>query len=184
MELENYLIVHCSPTLASLKTANLFNISFADEAELDEQIREWNLRLEQKGINILVLCRKRNSGLVYVCRKSRLQEDLNRPGVARFLTGYGYQGTDMRAALATLSERLNQSDTFPHEIGVFLGYPLGDVIGFIRNGGQNCKCCGYWKVYCNECEAVKAFARYKKCTDLYERLWKQGRTVWQLTVAA
>ena len=73
---------------------------------------------------------------------------------------------------------------FPHEMGVFLGYPLGDVIGFIKNAGQNCKCVGCWKVYCNECEAIKAFARFKKCTSVYVRLWNQGRSVRQLTVAA
>ena len=73
---------------------------------------------------------------------------------------------------------------FPHEMGVFLGYPLGDVIGFIKNAGQNCKCVGCWKVYCNECEAERTFARYKKCSEIYRRLWNQGRTVMQLTVAA
>ena len=36
---------------------------------------------------------------------------------------------------------------FPHEIGIFLGYPLADVAGFIRNKGRNCKCIGTWKVY-------------------------------------
>ena len=65
-----------------------------------------------------------------------------------------------------------------------LGYPLGDVIGFIKNAGQNCKCVGCWKVYCNECEAIKAFERFKKCTNVYVRLWNQGRSVRQLTVAA
>ena len=32
-------------------------------------------------------------------------------------------------------------------------------------------------------EAVKLFARYKKCRDVYLRLWQQGRSVLQLTVA-
>ena len=54
----------------------------------------------------------------------------------------------------------------------------------IKNAGQNCKCVGCWKVYCNECEAIKAFARFKKCTNVYVRLWNQGRSVRQLTVAA
>lgn len=68
-------------------------------------------------------------------------------------------------------------EEFPHEIGIFLGYPLGDVIGFIKNAGHNCKCTGCWKVYCNECEAVRTFAKYKKCKDVYMRLWQQGRSV-------
>ena len=33
-------------------------------------------------------------------------------------------------------------------------------------------------------QAEKQFARYKKCRDVYVRLWQQGRSVLQLTVAA
>lgn len=32
--LEKYLVEHCAPTLASLKTANLFNYSFDNEENL------------------------------------------------------------------------------------------------------------------------------------------------------
>ena len=97
---------------------------------------------------------------------------------------YGYESIDPAYALERLRSRLAQREDFPHEIGLFLGYPLGDVIGFIKNAGQNCKCVGCWKVYCNECEAVKVFAKFKKCTSVYVRLWNQGRSVRQLTVAA
>ena len=88
----------------------------------------------------------------------------------------------MQRSVARLKKRLAEDD-FPHEIGVFLGYPLGDVVGFIENRGLNCKCVGCWKVYCNEHEAVKTFERYKKCTGVYRRLYDYGRTVLQLTVA-
>ena len=40
------------------------------------------------------------------------------------------------------------------------------------------------KVYCDECACRKTFAKYKKCRDVYVRLWQQGRSVLQLTVAA
>ena len=82
-----------------------------------------------------------------------------------------------------LKERLAESDRFPHEIGLFLGYPPKDVIAFIRNEGRNSKCTGCWKVYYDEKEAKQTFAKFKKCRDVYLRLWNQGRTVSQLTVA-
>ena len=138
--LERYLIEHCSPTLASVKTANLFTWSFAPEEMPEQQVRYWNQELQARGISLVVLRVQNQKALMYVCRK--------------------------------------------HEIGVFLDYPLEDVVGFIENAGQNYKCSGCWKVYCNECEAVKLFARYKKCRDVYMRLWHQGRSVLQLTVAA
>ena len=184
MLLERHLIEHCSPTLASLKTANLFNHSFSSEEELEKQLSDLNGQLGKKGITLLLLYRRRNKALIYVFRKNRLQADLNRSGVGRFLKKYGYEHMEVDYALDVLKKRLEEEESFPHEIGIFLGYPLGDVIGFIRNEGKNCKCLGCWKVYCNECEAVKTFARYQRCRAVYSRLWQSGRSVWQLTVAA
>lgn len=181
--LERYLIEHCSPTLASLKTANLFNVAYACEEALYQNLSGWNQALCHKGVQLFVLRTHRNTALIYVFRKARLENDLQRPGVERFLFTYGYVCTNMEYALERLKTRLADGGNFPHEIGVFLGYPLGDVIGFIENAGQNCKCAGCWKVYCNECEAVKTFARFNKCRDIYLRLWKEGRSVLQLTVA-
>ncbi|WP_077611660.1 DUF3793 family protein [Clostridium sp. Marseille-P2415] len=184
MLLERQLIEYCSPTLASIKTAGLFNHSFSSEEELEKQLAVLNSQLGEKGIALLSLSRRRNKALIYVYRKSHLEADLNRPGVSKFLRKYGYEHMEIEYVLGRLIERLKQEGAFPHEIGIFLGYPLGDVIGFIRNAGKNCKCIGCWKVYCNECEAVKTFARYQKCRAVYARLWQNGRTVWQLTVAA
>ena len=70
------------------------------------------------------------------------------------------------------------------QIGIFLGYPLEDVLGFIENGGKNCLSCGCWKVYSNECEALKAFERYEKCKAVYQRLFASGCPLTRLTVAA
>ena len=53
MSLEKYLIVHCAPTLASLKTASLFSLRYSSKRELEEQLEIWNRRLEEKGIFLL-----------------------------------------------------------------------------------------------------------------------------------
>lgn len=182
--IEKNLILHCSPTLASLKTASLFTVEFVCHAELNNALREWNKRLSDKGVAMIALRETNNRALIYVFRKSKLRRDLCCPKIKRFLKSGGYDGTNIGTALSTLREHLAGHEDFPHEIGVFLGYPIDDVIGFITNKGQNCKCTGCWKVYCNECEAAKTFARYKKCEVVYMRLWEQGRSVQQLTVVA
>ena len=181
--LEEYLIEYCSPTLASLKPANLFNYQFTSREELDGQLAEWNRNLSDKGVAITVLRRKEKTALVYVYRPSRLRRELERSDVCEFLKGCGYSRFDVTHALECLRSHLAINDEFPHEIGVFLGYPLDDVKAFICNGGRNCKCVGCWKVYCNEKEAVQTFARYKKCSSIYSKLWNGGRSVRQLTVA-
>lgn len=182
--LEKYLIDHCSPTLARVKAANLFNAPCSAEEDIDSQLTLWNRMMDPKGVKLLLLRRRPGHALIYVYRKKQLEENLNRPGVARFLRKYGYVCTEVEYCLSFLKERFAMQEEFPHEIGIFLDYPLGDVIGFIENGGQNYKCAGCWKVYCNECEALKLFQKYRKCRNIYRRLWESGRSVLQLTVAA
>ena len=66
-------------------------------------------------------------------RVSQLQRDLQKPGVACFLESYGYRSLVVDEALNHLQQRILENDGFPHEIGIFLDYPLADVIGFIEN---------------------------------------------------
>ena len=52
MSIEPYLIEYCSPTLARLKSANLFRISFSNRRELEQQLLAWNRLLGQKGVQV------------------------------------------------------------------------------------------------------------------------------------
>ena len=74
--LEEYLIGNCSPTLASLKTANLFSMPYTSEEELTEQIAFWNAQMKEKGLSVILLRKRAATALVYVCRKTRLQENI------------------------------------------------------------------------------------------------------------
>lgn len=182
--LELKIIEHCSPTLAGLKTANIFNYKFSSIDILLEEIQVENQKLNKKGVFIEILKIKGTQVLLYVYRKKKLEYDLKKEGVRSVLSRYGYTSEEMNDCILKLKHRLSEYDNFPHEIGLFLSYPLEDVIGFIEQEGKNYKCSGLWKVYCNECEAIKLFARFKKCTAVYMRLFTNGRSITQLTVAA
>ena len=185
MSIDNYLIEHCSPTLASLKTANMFSCTYESENSLETAIYAQNELLGAKGVELLVLRKVNHSALIYVCRKKMLSNDLRKRGVAEFLSTYGYSSTDTEYAINKLKSRLEEESGFPHEIGIFLSYPPDDVKGFIEQGSRNCLCSGCWKVYCNECEAVKMFNKFKKCREVYSRLYAEGsRDILQLTVNA
>lgn len=141
--------------------------------------------LQKRGVDITVLSERENSSLVYVYRKNRLEADLNNSQAADILRNFGYQHSGAEECIKHLSERIAKSSCFPHEIGLFLGYPVEDVKGFIEHKGQDFKCTGYWKVYCNECEAQKTFERYKKCIDVYTKMYTEcGRGIEKLTVVA
>ena len=127
---------------------------------------------------------RKNTALIYVYRPSRLARCLEEPEARELLFRYGYVDAGMSDSLEHLRERFRESRGFPHEIGIFLGYPLCDVKGFIEHVGRDCKLCGIWKVYGDEKEAAACFARYERCRETYWRLWITGkRTIPELAVA-
>ena len=99
------------------------------------------------------------------------------------LRQYGYTVDDAEQCVAQLCTRLQGSGSFPHEIGLFLGYPAEDVRGFIENKAQNFKLVGTWKVYGDVDAARRTFARYQKCTESYCRAYSAGLGLEQLAVA-
>lgn len=93
--LERYLVEYCSPTLASIKTANLFNVPYASWKELDGQLESLKQQFAEKGISLSVVRKREGTALIYVYRRQKLKEDLTKPGVAEFLQTYGYENTDV-----------------------------------------------------------------------------------------
>ena len=179
---EELIIRHCSPTLAGLKTGNLFSCPCPCSVALKDEIRCLNRRLSTKGLRILPL-KVSDKALIYVYRPKKLKKDLAHEIAGDLLKDCGYNCRHPERCIAKLSSRLKESEAFPHEIGLFLGYPPEDVQGFIENGAKKCKCCGCWKVYGDEKEAQKTFAKYKKCTTQYMRQLSKGTSIDRLTVA-
>ena len=182
--LENGIIEYCAPTLAGIKSANLFNHRFASRKTVVAELETVNQKLNERGVYVEALLWKENSVLIYTYRKSHLANDLKKAGVGKLLFEYGYKNTDVGDCIEYLTQRLFQYDCFPHEIGVFLGYPLEDVLGFIYDKGEECKYRGLWKVYCNVGETKKLFEKIQKCTQIYLRVFAEGRSISQMTVVA
>lgn len=180
---EKLLVNHCSPTLAGMKTANMFTSPYKDRESMARELGMWNRTIGKKGVRVMPLKYDDGRALVYVCRPARLERDLLREDNRMLLFALGYPLSDVWGYIAKLRERLNAEGEFPHEIGLFLGYPARDVYGFIANRAENCSFSGCWKVYGNEEEAKKLFEKYKKCTDIYMEQLKKGRSLEKLTVA-
>ena len=171
---EMALAYHAAPTLMGIKCGSLLSLS-CEEYDLSGLAELMGNQLAERGLRIMLIPVSEKRQLVYIYSGEMLKKRLRCRAVRRFLSGYGY-GIDMTAeqCLDRLSERLSE-DGFPHEIGIFLDYPLEDVKGFIDNCGQNCKLCGVWKVYGDVERARRIFAQYHRyCTELCAQL-EQGK---------
>lgn len=175
------IVRYCSPTLAGIKTGNMFSCEFESEASMRNSIREWNIRFTKKGVRVLPLKYSKKRGLIYIYRPSQLFEDLKDETACELLAERGYCLNSCEKCIISLMDKLKMSSEFPHEIGLFLGYPPEDVKGFINN--LPCKYSDLWKVYGDVEVAKKTFAKYKSCTDVYTKNYASESDIDKLTVA-
>lgn len=180
---EELLVIHCSPTLAGLKTGSLFTAECRKQAEFIEKLCAFNRLLVPKGLRILPMKKIKNRVLVYVYRPSKLEEDFANEHVYALLKSMGYPCKKPQQCVACLAKKLRENEAFPHEIGLFLGYPPEDVRGFIENKAGHCKCMGCWKVYGDVEQAQEKFRQFRKCADIYLTQWQKGFSIERLTVA-
>ncbi len=181
---DELMVRFCAPTLAGLKTGSMFSCNYGSQEEMMQDIREMNLWLKGKGLRLLPLRYQEGRVLIYLYRPHWLEGDLADPDAARLLSERGYPIGCSNRCVAKLMRKLQMDVAFPHEIGLFLGYPPEDVDGFIRNGAEHCKCEGCWKVYGDEEKARRTFQQYHCCTAEYCARVRRGARVKQLTVNA
>ncbi len=177
------IVKHCAPTLAGIKVGNAFSAKCTSKKHANKLVDTWNTRLKVKGIRVALINYKTGRALFYVYRISKLQNVLKIKEVEELLLSYGYTDLSASGCLDFLKTRMRESAGFPHEIGVFLGYPLDDIKAFIINSGKNAICVGCWKVYHDEELARKTFCKYDKCTRIYMQKYKTGVDLLKLTIA-
>ncbi|MBR1855869.1 MAG: DUF3793 family protein [Oribacterium sp.] len=179
---EKIIVDNCSPTLAGIKTGNLFSISRDEITDLYEELRQLNSILTEKGLRAVPAKVTSKNVLIYLYRPDRLTHDLKNQEAREILAKKGYCCRNTEEYVVSLIEHMKKEETFPHEIGLFLGYPPVDVKGFMENTRKGVKCVGYWKVYGDKEKAQKTFDKYKKCTDIYKKIFADGKPMAQMIV--
>ena len=118
--IEREVIKECSPTLAGLKTGNLFNYRYDNISDFRRELASVNRKLNAKGVYVTFLKRNEKSALLYVFRPDRLEKDLSQPSVQNVLKTFGYTDYKVGASIKHLKQRVGENTCFPHEIGLFL----------------------------------------------------------------
>lgn len=151
------LAIHCAPILLGIKAANTMTVTGGEFFRIGDF-------LHGTDISYCFLKTRGDKGMLYLYREWEIMKYLHSEDVQSFLKGYGYEADNFQAMLECLSNRIRlYSDgetAFPHEIGIFLEYPLMDVKGFLENDGENFIYSGYWKVYTDVHNALRKFREY------------------------
>ena len=177
------LVRFCAPTLANIKTGSLFSCGQCNKCDIDAEVRKLNRILRDKGLRLIPIVTGKAYILLYLYRVNSLARDMKGEETKKILKGCGYTGSSPEICVKQLIERIRENDVFPHEIGLFLGYPPKDVKGFMDNSAQNYLLCGRWKVYHDPETALKAFRSYEICEKKYLDYYRNGYGIEKLAVA-
>ena len=193
---EDYVKEHLclnAPVLLGLKPAAIFTVSKAEKARLEDLLsscgkkRGGNCPLEEYcggarmeeafpsdcRVFAIVTLHSGEKESILLYRKDILYAHLADRKVKRFLhsLALGYEeGADWILHFKKrFLEYKEEGREFPHEIGIFLGYPLWDIRAFMQNPRREAKLTGYWKVYYKVEKAREQFQKYDRCIALLQK---------------
>ncbi|MBR4631250.1 MAG: DUF3793 family protein [Treponema sp.] len=158
-------IIHCAaPSLCGIKPASLFSMDGECYNSGRKYLAECKKDFSRSKKYFVPLKKSEKRILFFVFDKKLLEEVCSCAKNSEYLRKKGYPTEKgFGAVLSELLHRLMFSESFPHEVGIFLGYPLEDVIGF-ENDSSKFKYSGFWKVYGDIGKAEKQMQMYKACT--------------------
>ncbi|MGB4610025.1 MAG: DUF3793 family protein [Saccharofermentanales bacterium] len=180
--LDELLIRYSAPTLAGIKTGNLFAVAKRLDHKLKNSIVQFNSQAKQKNIRLIPIKCLKNRTLLYIYRPKFLEKDFKCKTCRYFLGNLGYPVEKPAACLREYISRLSESHEFLHEIGFFLGYPAEDVVGFMKQGPKEAKYNATWLVYSDVASAQHTAKTYKTCSKIYYTNWQKGKSIEKLTV--
>lgn len=157
---ENFMLYNLSLVTSKIKPSATVNLTKGNRNLYKLWFVYGENFLNNEDLDYVLLRKGENSIVVLIYNRQVLSTYLNKRDNLMFLEKIGYNtNCSLEQALNKLQERYNIYNC-PHELGVFLGYPLDDVIDFMECSNKKCIMCGYWKVYNNQERATETFKLY------------------------
>lgn len=180
-ELKTQLALQCAPLLTGIKLSNLLTVARDCAEDVERLFRDTDIT-----VHTLYQTEQRMTLLLF--RETELLAYLNRKEVKETMELFGYQTLRLIDIFEKLCARyqkyMSDHHSFPHELGLLLGYPVEDVLGFIENEGRNYLYSGYWKVYGNVAKARNTFERYDTAKEEAIRLISAGMEITEYVLYA
>ena len=102
---DEMIVEFCSPTLAGIKTGNLFSCEYSDYKELVKDVNRVNGIFVKKGIKAIPIRYLNHRALIYIFRPSFLEKDLCDKDTADLLSEFGYDVEDTEACIDCLRKK-------------------------------------------------------------------------------
>lgn len=142
-----WLVEVLGPVLMGSKPSEIISIPFHDNNR-DNKLEEISNHFSKcSKIEYIFIERENISLKILFVNRSALEKKLSCRKCQNFLKFLGYpKYVTVDSYLDHLVSKIS-SDNFPDEIGIFLGYPIKDVVGFMGYGNYSISSTKYWRVY-------------------------------------
>lgn len=162
---DKYMLFLLAPVIGGLKPSSTITLK-----KDSKEYHTWNdykeIFLEKTRLKHILLREDNDAIILLIYSEKRLEDYINKEEVRKFLLKLDYNSEgSLEDILNNLVERYNKFHC-PHELGVFLGIPLQDVIDFMECTTKKCLLCGYWKVFNDFDYALQIFNDYNKSKEL------------------
>ncbi len=181
-DLLNFLLINTAAVRQGIKPGELLRIGqcpWGDAKKTENGMCVYQKEaLDAMKMPYFVLRTNAVGVLVMFYSPEKMHAALENERTSEYMSEYGYGPSVMDtpspsamviASLETLRWRFSV-ERFPHEVGIFLGYPLKDVVGFMRQPGTLPTFRGAWQVYGDPKESLALMQQYKNAAKMAETL--------------
>lgn len=166
--------LQCAPLILGLRISLFLTVT-------DWQLKRIEDILKNRNISLYKISENHGKMAVLLFYEKKMQEYFAEDSVQKLLSGLGYSAGNLHDFMELFAKRyeefIQSGNAFPHEMGIFLGYPPEDVRGYLENAGNNYLCAGYWKVYENVQEKRKLFSQFDWAQNVLVSLILQGNSL-------
>ena len=181
-ELLRFLLVKTAAVRSGLKPAELLRVRHCYRMRNAEGFQFCLYRRDifhTLRLDYLELRAEPQSSLALFYHPERLCQELALPEKRAILTRCGYPENATTETLLTMLRERFSREFLPHEVGVFIGYPAKDVVGFMDKLPRTPVHRGGWLVFGNPEESLSRMQLYRQierfadrtldtCTDLQD----------------
>lgn len=176
--LASFLALELAEVLQGAKPANLVCLANKERSCGRNLYQLWKQHgpalLERSGLEVRILDDRGSSLLLLLYSREALSALLAQKNVRVILGKAGYRETGSFDRVLDELETRVVGEGFPHEIGVFLGYPLKDVVGFMGWVPLAFTCQGPWKIFGKPEQSLRLAECHRECRSRMSSLLAAG----------
>lgn len=162
------------PTLAREKPSSLLIFNKDNNHNLKDTWERVKEHIKNRiSLKFFELNSTEKSTIVLFYNEDMLEDVVKSEKNIKFLSRFNYKkDMNLKQCLNLLKMRFEKS--CPHEVGIFLGYPVNDVEMFVNCPNEKCLMVGYWKVYNDIENAKNTFKKYDNIKSHIMKLITKG----------